>query len=152
MKFISIHQSLAWTFAFRIIASIFFLVKLLINWVSWQAYINLQTQAAKKIGNSKNASAFLKASTTVHTVQNSEKEVYVAHINSYLRDDPFLKQFLPIDPSTNQLFDLVKDGVLLWYLIRVCCCTLLCHDVETQLVFGSFAYFYNYILLWFLLQ
>lgn len=91
-----------------------------------QAYINLQTQAAKKLGNSKNASTFLKATgTTLHTVHNSEKEVYVAHINSYLRDDKFMKQFLPIDSTTNALFDLVKDGVLLWYLSRVCCFTLL---------------------------
>lgn len=26
-----------------------------------------------------------------------------------------MQKFLPIDPKTNQLFDLVKDGVLLWY-------------------------------------
>ncbi|KAI3688491.1 hypothetical protein L2E82_46110 [Cichorium intybus] len=85
-----------------------------------RAYMNLQTQAAKKLGNSKNASSFLKATnSTLHTVQDSEKEVYVAHINSYLRDDKFLKQFLPIDSSTNALFDLVKDGVLLCKLINV---------------------------------
>ncbi|XP_076911147.1 fimbrin-1-like [Bidens hawaiensis] len=84
-----------------------------------KAYLNLQAQATKKIGNSKNASSFLQKSTTVHTVQNSEKEVYVAHINSYLRDDPFMKQFLPIDPSTNQLYELVKDGVLLCKLINL---------------------------------
>ncbi|CAI9283494.1 unnamed protein product [Lactuca saligna] len=85
-----------------------------------RAYMNLQTQAAKKLGNSKNASSFLKATnSTLHTVQNSEKEVYVAHINSYLREDKFLKQFLPIDASTNALFDLVKDGVLLCKLINV---------------------------------
>ncbi|KAL6311052.1 hypothetical protein AAG906_011666 [Vitis piasezkii] len=34
-------------------------------------------------------------------------------------DDPFLKQYLPLDPSTNDLFDLVKDGVLLCKLINV---------------------------------
>ncbi|KAL8226438.1 hypothetical protein R6Q57_016270 [Mikania cordata] len=84
-----------------------------------RAYINLQSEATKKIGNSKNASSLIKASTTLHTVHHSEKEVYVAHINSHLRDDPFMKQFLPIDPSTNQLFDLVKDGVLLCKLINV---------------------------------
>ncbi|XP_024976606.1 fimbrin-1-like isoform X2 [Cynara cardunculus var. scolymus] len=83
-----------------------------------RAYVNLQTQAAKKLGNSKSAASFLKAST-VHTVHDSEKEVYVAHINSYLRDDPFMKQFLPIDPSSNALFELVKDGVLLCKLINV---------------------------------
>ncbi|KVH99164.1 Calponin homology domain-containing protein [Cynara cardunculus var. scolymus] len=74
-----------------------------------RAYVNLQTQAAKKLGNSKSAASFLKAST-VHTVHDSEKEVYVAHINSYLRDDPFMKQFLPIDPSSNA-FKLINVAV-----------------------------------------
>ncbi|KAF5948927.1 hypothetical protein HYC85_014884 [Camellia sinensis] len=50
---------------------------------------------------------------------NQRNHLTVAHINSYLRDDPFLKQFLPIDPATNALFDLAKDGVLLCKLINV---------------------------------
>ncbi|KAF7145761.1 hypothetical protein RHSIM_Rhsim04G0015900 [Rhododendron simsii] len=84
-------------------------------------YLNLQSQAAAKLGGPKNSSSFLKATTTthLHTISESEKASYVAHINSYLRDDPFLKQFLPIDPATNALFDLAKDGVLLCKLINV---------------------------------
>ncbi|KAF5728437.1 hypothetical protein HS088_TW21G00584 [Tripterygium wilfordii] len=84
-------------------------------------YLNLQGRAAEKKGGSKNSSSFLKAATTtlLHTISGSEKASYVAHINSYLRDDPFLKQFLPLDPATNDLFDLVKDGVLLCKLINV---------------------------------
>lgn len=83
-----------------------------------QAYLNLHSQAAAKLGSSNNSSSFLKATTTtlLHTIVESERESYVAHINSYLRDDPFMKQFLPIDPTTNALFDLARDGVLLWYL------------------------------------
>ncbi|KAM3302562.1 fimbrin-1 [Capsicum chacoense] len=86
-----------------------------------KTYLNLQTRAAPKVGSSKNSSSFLKASTTtlLHTISESEKASYVAHINSYLRDDPFLKQFLPIDPASNALFDLAKDGVLLCKLINV---------------------------------
>ncbi|KAK2987063.1 hypothetical protein RJ640_004789 [Escallonia rubra] len=86
-----------------------------------KTYLNLQTQANAKSGNSKNSSSFLKATTTtlLHTIIQSEKASYVAHINSYLRDDPFLKQFLPIDPATNALFDVAKDGVLLCKLINV---------------------------------
>ncbi|KAK3032463.1 hypothetical protein RJ639_037276, partial [Escallonia herrerae] len=86
-----------------------------------KTYLNLQTQANAKLGNSKNSSSFLKATTTtlLHTIIQSEKASYVAHINSYLRDDPFLKQFLPIDPATNALFDVAKDGVLLCKLINV---------------------------------
>ncbi|KAK3014525.1 hypothetical protein RJ639_010075 [Escallonia herrerae] len=86
-----------------------------------KTYLNLQTQANAKLGNSKNSSSFLKAITTtlLHTIIQSEKASYVAHINSYLRDDPFLKQFLPIDPATNALFDVAKNGVLLCKLINV---------------------------------
>lgn len=68
------------------------------------------------MGDSKTSSSFLKATTTTlrHTISESEKSSYVAHINSCLGEDPFLKDFLPIDPSTDALFELAKDGVLLW--------------------------------------
>ena len=64
----------------------------------------------------RNSSAFLKSptSTLLHTISESEKASYVAHINNYLVEDVFLKQHLPINPSTNDLFELAKDGVLLW--------------------------------------
>ncbi|KAL0362885.1 UNVERIFIED_CONTAM: Fimbrin-5 [Sesamum calycinum] len=84
------------------------------------SYLDLQSRANAKLGDPKHSS-FLKATTTtlLHTISEPEKAAYVAHINSYLRDDPFLKQFLPIDPATNALFDLAKDGVLLCKLINV---------------------------------
>lgn len=87
-----------------------------------QTSLNLQARAAAKVGNSKSSWSFLKAntSTRINSMFESEKASYVAHINIYLRDDPYLKKFLPIDPSTNGLFELAKDGVLLWYLTRVC--------------------------------
>lgn len=86
-----------------------------------RTYLNLQTLTASKSGSSGSPSSFLKATTTtlLHTISESEKSSYVAHINSYLRDDPFLKQFLPIDPASNELFNLAKDGVLLCKLINV---------------------------------
>ncbi|XP_047334679.1 fimbrin-1-like [Impatiens glandulifera] len=86
-----------------------------------RTYLNMQSRAAVKLGGSKHASSFLKASTTtlLHTISESEKASYVAHINSYLRDDPFFKQFLPIDTASNGLFELAKDGVLLCKLINV---------------------------------
>lgn len=83
--------------------------------------MNLQARATAKMGASKKvlktSSSFLKAATTTlrHTISESEKNSYVSHINSFLGQDPFLKEFLPIDPSTNAVFDLAKDGVLLWY-------------------------------------
>ncbi|KAE8125453.1 hypothetical protein FH972_020259 [Carpinus fangiana] len=86
-----------------------------------RAYLNLQGRATLKLGSSKNSSSFLKAAITtlLHTISQSEKASYVAHINSYLGDDPFLQQYLPLDPATNDLFDLAKDGVLLCKLINV---------------------------------
>ncbi|XP_031490358.1 fimbrin-2-like [Nymphaea colorata] len=93
--------------------------------IDFEAYLrvclNLQGRVHEKLGHSKHASAFLKAATTtlLHTISESEKASYVAHINSYLADDPFLKRYLPIDPATNELFDISKDGVLLCKLINV---------------------------------
>ncbi|XP_022753073.1 fimbrin-1-like isoform X1 [Durio zibethinus] len=86
-----------------------------------RVYLNLQGQATGKLGGPKNSSSFLKASTTtlLHTISESEKASYVTHINIFLGDDPFLKQFLPLDPATNDLFNLAKDGVLLCKLINV---------------------------------
>ncbi|KAK6118749.1 hypothetical protein DH2020_047509 [Rehmannia glutinosa] len=86
-----------------------------------RAYLNLQARATAKLGDSKSSSSFLKATTTTlrHTISESEKSSYVAHINSFLGEDPFLNKYLPIDPSTNALFDLAKDGVLLCKLINV---------------------------------
>ncbi|KAF1864258.1 hypothetical protein Lal_00048823 [Lupinus albus] len=86
-----------------------------------RAYLNLQSQAIVKQGGRRHSSSFLKDSVTtlLHTISDSEQACYVAHINSYLGDDPFLNQFLPLDPSTNDLFDLAKDGVLLCKLINV---------------------------------
>ena len=79
--------------------------------------MKLQAHASARTGsNTKNSSAFLKAATTtlLHTISQSEKASYVGHINNYLAEDQFLKQYLPIDPSTNDLFEIAKDGVLLW--------------------------------------
>ncbi|KAF7826974.1 fimbrin-5-like [Senna tora] len=89
--------------------------------IEWQAHLSLQARVMEKSGGSKNSSSFLKATTTTvhHAINESEKASYVAHINSYLAEDKFMKQFLPIDASTNALFDLAKDGVLLCKLINV---------------------------------
>ncbi|EOA18234.1 hypothetical protein CARUB_v10006726mg [Capsella rubella] len=86
-----------------------------------RAYLSVQARGVEKTGGTKGSSSFLKTSTTTvhHAINESEKASYVSHINNYLRDDPFLKSYLPIDPATNAFFDLVKDGVLLCKLINV---------------------------------
>lgn len=83
----------------------------------WQVYLKLVAHASSRVGSTaKNSSAFLKAATTtlLHTISESEKASYVAHINNYLGEDKFLKQYLPLNASTNDLFEIAKDGVLLW--------------------------------------
>ncbi|XP_050363466.1 fimbrin-2 [Argentina anserina] len=89
-----------------------------------KVYLQLQAHATATPGSgakNNSSSAFLKAATTtlLHTISESEKASYVAHINNYLGEDEFLKRYLPIDPSTNNLFEIVKDGVLLCKLINV---------------------------------
>ncbi|OVA09239.1 Calponin homology domain [Macleaya cordata] len=91
-----------------------------------RAYLNLQARATARRNERgdprvSRSTTFLKASTTtlLHTISETEKASYVAHINNYLREDRFLKNYLPLDPANNGLFDLVKDGVLLCKLINV---------------------------------
>lgn len=86
-----------------------------------RAHLNLHSRAVAKDGGLKRNSSFLKAATTTvhHAINESEKASYVAHINNCLAEDKFLSQFLPIDPATDALFDLAKDGVLLCKLINV---------------------------------
>lgn len=84
----------------------------------WQVYLKFQAHISARMGSSgaKTSSAFLKSptSTLLHTISESEKASYVAHINNYLAEDEFLKKYLPLDPSTNDLFEIAKDGVLIW--------------------------------------
>lgn len=94
--------------------------EIIIVFCDLQVYLNLQSQASAKMGTSKTfrtTSSFVKSSTTTlrHSISESEKASYVTHINNYLGEDKFLKNYLPLDPATNDLFDLCKDGVLLWY-------------------------------------
>ncbi|KAK9060402.1 hypothetical protein SSX86_021106 [Deinandra increscens subsp. villosa] len=89
-----------------------------------RVYLNLQSRASAKMGTSKTfrtTSSFVKSSTTLlrHSISETEKASYVSHINNYLGEDKFLKDFLPLDPAGNALFDLAKDGVLLCKLINV---------------------------------
>ncbi|XP_043805181.1 fimbrin-2 isoform X1 [Manihot esculenta] len=87
-----------------------------------KVYLKLHAHANARTGTvAKNSSAFLKAATTtlLHTISEPEKASYVAHINNYLGKDDFLKKYLPVDSSTNDLFEIAKDGVLLCKLINV---------------------------------
>ncbi|MCO5608126.1 hypothetical protein L7F22_062332 [Adiantum nelumboides] len=83
-------------------------------------YLDLQKCGNPKVSPEKKASAFLKQATTtlLHHISQSEKKAYVDHINAYLENDTNLSKVLPIDSSSNAIFDIVKDGVLLCKLIN----------------------------------
>uniref|UniRef100_A0A1D1Y208 Fimbrin-like protein 2 n=1 Tax=Anthurium amnicola TaxID=1678845 RepID=A0A1D1Y208_9ARAE len=88
--------------------------------VDFELFLRVYLKLEGHLG-ANNSSAFLKAATTtlLHTISESEKSSYVAHINNYLAGDEFLKRRIPIDPLTDDLFEIAKDGVLLCKLINV---------------------------------
>ena len=49
----------------------------------------------------------------------NEKECYCKMINKLLGDDPELKDKLPVDPKSNDIFKKIKDGVILAKLINL---------------------------------
>ena len=49
----------------------------------------------------------------------NEKECYCKMINKLLGDDPELKDKLPVDPKSNDIFKKMKDGVILAKLINL---------------------------------
>lgn len=57
-------------------------------------------------------------SDTAHTLNEDEKIEFTAYINDALETDPVLKDRIPIDPETMQLFDECRDGLLLSKLIN----------------------------------
>ncbi|XP_028554385.1 fimbrin-2-like [Dendrobium catenatum] len=89
--------------------------------VDFEAFLRAYLKMEGHIGRKNSSSEFLKAATTtlLHTISESEKASYVGHINSYLCGDDFLKRHIPIDPLTEDLFEISKDGVLLCKLINV---------------------------------
>ncbi|XP_008800977.1 fimbrin-2-like [Phoenix dactylifera] len=89
--------------------------------VDFELFLRVYLKMQGQMGAKSSSSAFLKAATTtlLHTISESEKAAYVAHINSYLEGDGSLKKYLPIDPMTDDLFEKSKDGVLLCKLINV---------------------------------
>jgi plastin-1 len=52
-------------------------------------------------------------------LQESEKQAYVDHINLWLKDDKVVGNRLPINAATDELWEAVKDGILLCKLINV---------------------------------
>ncbi|KAI8912019.1 calponin homology domain-containing protein [Powellomyces hirtus] len=55
---------------------------------------------------------------TTHTINEDEKESFTMHINQQLGRDPHVKDRLPIDPASMQVFAECKDGLILAKLIN----------------------------------
>eukprot|EP01119_Soliformovum_irregulare_P010667 TRINITY_DN2630_c0_g1_i1.p1 TRINITY_DN2630_c0_g1~~TRINITY_DN2630_c0_g1_i1.p1 ORF type:complete len:1069 (-),score=433.22 TRINITY_DN2630_c0_g1_i1:162-3368(-) len=55
------------------------------------------------------------ADGTVHTYTNEERAAIVEHINGLLANDEFHK---PIDPESDEIFEAVKDGILICKIIN----------------------------------
>lgn len=51
---------------------------------------------------------------TTHSVRLEEQMAFSGWINSNLSHDPDLKQLLPIDAEGKQLYEKLKDGLILW--------------------------------------
>lgn len=50
----------------------------------------------------------------IHTVLNSEKEAFTNHVNEVLKEDPDLKNVIPI--PFEHIFDGMQDGIIFWYI------------------------------------
>lgn len=51
---------------------------------------------------------------TTHSIRLEEQLAFSDWINSNLRADPDLKHLLPLESDGKNLYEKVKDGILLW--------------------------------------
>ena len=75
------------------------------------SYINKAGKAMVRVSKGDNGMQF-------QTFSEEERTAYVKVINSSLADDPICQKYLPIDPDSNEVFDRIKNGVLLCKLIN----------------------------------
>jgi hypothetical protein len=52
---------------------------------------------------------------SVHSYSQEEKIGIVEHINSVLQNDADLANIVPINPNNEDIFHVIRDGILLWY-------------------------------------
>ncbi|KAI8817992.1 calponin domain-containing protein [Fimicolochytrium jonesii] len=74
--------------------------------------------AAKQTGDKQKIVLHGHGENTTHTINEDEKESFTQHINQALARDAHLKDRLPIDPSSMQIFSECKDGLILAKLIN----------------------------------
>ena len=75
------------------------------------SFINKAGKAMVRINKTDNDMQF-------QTFSEEERTAYVKVINSSLAEDKVCKKYLPIDPESNEVFDRIKNGVILCKLIN----------------------------------
>lgn len=58
---------------------------------------------------------------TTHSVRQEEQAAFSNWINIKLKDDPDLKHILPLDQNGDNLYEAIKDGILLCKIINFSC-------------------------------
>lgn len=58
----------------------------------------------------------------MHSFSSEERQYLVGFVNRLLKTDDYLRNVLPLDPSSNKIFDVVRDGILLRFVPRTACC------------------------------
>lgn len=58
---------------------------------------------------------------TTHSVRQEEQAAFSNWINIKLENDPDLKHILPLDPNGDNLYEAIKDGILLCKIINFSC-------------------------------
>ena len=79
--------------------------------IQLDSFVNKAGKAMVRVSKGDNGMQF-------QTFSEEERTAYVKIINSSLADDPVCKKYLPIDPESNEVFDRIKDGVILCKLIN----------------------------------
>ena len=79
--------------------------------IQLDSFVNKAGKAMVRVSKGDNGMQF-------QTFSEEERTAYVKIINSSLAEDPVCKKYLPIDPESNEVFDRIKDGVILCKLIN----------------------------------
>ena len=56
---------------------------------------------------------------STHYFTEEERQIYSEHFNWYFKDDKDVKDLIPINPDSAELFTKVGDGILLCKLINL---------------------------------
>ena len=98
---------------YLLLFDIFYIIilKLYFKMINEDTYKNKKGKAMIRVSKGDNSMQF-------QTFSEEERTAYVKVINSSLADDPVCQKYLPIDPDSNEVFDKIKDGVLLCKLIN----------------------------------